>query len=229
MKNLRKILRALFVFFIMSNSVVYAKTEMLSQEKFDIKKTVVLGAGIFLVVQILFISYKLDKEPNKKRVNPKNKKKENHIVKQDSAVQQDFKAQKEDKDLFVKLKLEKVIETLSNDEIKKQELEKQKSSQKKVVEITSRDKDKKKDKEKDIVKINEKKEPKTRDIKEIEETRKKIIRMVEEARHGAVKVTEETKKEAIETKKETRKKPSKIAKKLKEKNEDTKSKTKDKK
>lgn len=217
MKNLRKILRTLVVFFIMSNIVVYAETEMLSQEKFDIKKTVVLGAGIFLVVQILFISYKLDKEPNKKIKNNQKKKKENPVV------QHDFKVQKEDKDLFVKLKLEKAIETLSNDEVKKQELKKQKASKKKVIEIDS------KDKEKDIVKRKEKKEPKHRDIKEVEETRKKIIRMVEEARKGAVKVTEETKREAIETKFETKNKPSKIAEKVKDKNEDTKSKTKDKK
>lgn len=118
MKNLRRILRTLIVFLITTNAV-YAVEEILTEEKFNIKKTAILGAGIFLVIQILFISYKTDKEPEEIYVR-KNKNEKRDVSKENKDAIFPFeenleKAKKEEENLFFAMKIEKEVETFQDD------------------------------------------------------------------------------------------------------------------
>mgnify|MGYP003303766301 CR=1 FL=1 len=60
MRKIYKILIACVVFLGITTAL-YATTNIMPKEKFEIKKVAILGAGVFLVVQILFISYQTDK------------------------------------------------------------------------------------------------------------------------------------------------------------------------
>lgn len=66
MKFKSKIIISLFVFFMLINTFCLANNNEKSNiEKFEIKKIITLIAGIFLVVQVLFISYKKDLQQEK--------------------------------------------------------------------------------------------------------------------------------------------------------------------
>lgn len=130
MKKISKIIITCIVFFMMTTAI-YATTEILPESKFGIKKVAILGAGVFLVVQILFIAYQKDialenakiKEKNNQEnlldVNIINQNNENRIKageikleKKKQTLDELTKILKEEKNLFSKIPVEKEIETL---------------------------------------------------------------------------------------------------------------------
>lgn len=66
MRKVSKIIISLFVFFMLINTICFANSnEEISLGKFEIKKVITGAVGIFLVVLVLYISYKKDLEQEK--------------------------------------------------------------------------------------------------------------------------------------------------------------------
>lgn len=134
MKRMSKIIITCIVFLNITTAVF--ATDILPENKFGIKKVAILGAGVFLVVQILFIAYQKDKlqenmliiEKEKKQEIYKNeeRKVEKNNEKIDPIVsviktyewekiennEELAKIKKEEQDLFIPIDTESKIETL---------------------------------------------------------------------------------------------------------------------
>ncbi len=125
MRMLYKIIITCIVFLFTTKNI-YGNTYILPEYKFGIKKISILGAGIFLVVLILYIAYKKDRAEEVYKIEIENLEKEilnkENIKKiykpyeetHDSITEIQNKKEKslKEEDLFSSLDLEKKIETL---------------------------------------------------------------------------------------------------------------------
>lgn len=122
MRKASKIIISLFVFFMLINTICFASSnEEINLGKFEIKKIITGTAGIFLVVLVLYISYKKDLEQEKIA---------NEIIEinKEISIQEINRKNKEnafeEKNLFSEMKEEKAenkIETIPLDLSKKEE------------------------------------------------------------------------------------------------------------
>ncbi len=122
MKKLHKILKSLIVFLVITTAV-YAVDQTVLDHSYELKKIVVLGIGIFFVVQILWISYKADllEESNGEiKIVQKN------IFPQKEENLQQIK--REEEILFSQMNQGKSIETIEKENISKEQVKKETAS-----------------------------------------------------------------------------------------------------
>ena len=207
MNKLRKIILTCIVFCFFTTAI-YATSEILPESKFGIKKVAILGAGVFLIVQILFISYQKDKKIEKLVLEKKELEKINESIK----IKKEYETkdielpiftdkeiveiEKEEKDLFKNIKIEEKIENLPDEKVlleksiivKKEKNKKDKNIQKdpilrKNIEI----------KQRKIRKLPEKNIKNEQETQIVEES---LVKFISESKKRAKKIAREAKRKS---------------------------------
>ena len=213
------------IIFLTITTAIYATTEILPENKFGIKKVAILLAGVFLVVQILFIAYQKDKLEENIEVTEKKPKEELSKI---SKIEPVIKL----------IEKENILELNKNEELLKEEeilfaeidtkietIPEKMSPKKKNITLKKEMVVEKKEKPTNVTRSNIRRgnvkivrERKKRDFEFDVKNKKQETKAISEAKKRITKEKLDAKKDEIKTSSNGKKRAEKIAKEVKKKN-----------
>ena len=220
MRKLSKIIITC-ILFLGITTIIYATTDILPENRFGIKKVAILVAGIFLVIQILFIAYQKDTQQALSNQQEYATDKIQEKIDEIFSIEELEKFENEEKNLFSSLDIEKKIETLPD---KMAPQKRNIKLKKETIIVKEKNQDISENKEKIITRKDVKivRERKKRNKILEDEVKQKKKKAEVEIKKNAIKAEGEAKKIATKAKGEIKKKEAKLE--VEEKKKNTKNK-----